>query len=366
MKIKKDFQQLFKSFFYQLFFLIYPKLSYEKNLDLSKHNNSNNIDQIKIDGFNYKCFTIMEGRIYSDLVQNVAVISQNNLIPGANFQQINGEIVDDEKNSCLYKGTPRIKIKKKGTLFCAIQDASENNFSHWLLDILPRLKILEKYKSINEIDYFLFPEIKHNYQYETLKILDIPLEKILNNKKYRHLQSSKMIVTSHPWHTKGYVHKEIINIPKWIILWLREKFLTSATYENINDKIFIDRSDSSFDHCQIINTNEVWNFLKNRGFKKYRLTEINFMNQIGIFNNAKIIVGAHGAGMTNMIFSKPKCKVIELKPRHHINKFFKRVSEINDLDHKEIISEDLELTQITKAGDIFVDINKLSDLIKLT
>ena len=35
MKMKKVLQQLFKSFFYQLFFLIYPKLSYEKNLDLS-------------------------------------------------------------------------------------------------------------------------------------------------------------------------------------------------------------------------------------------------------------------------------------------------------------------------------------------
>ena len=155
----------------------------------------------------------------------------------------------------------------------------------------------------------------------------------------------------------------MINMPKWIIVWLREKFLKKAEYKFVNKKIFIDRSDSKFNHCKIINSDEVWNFLKIKGFRKYKLTEMNFINQLGLFNNASIIIGAHGAGLSNIIFSKVGCKIIEIKPKNHSNKFFSRVSQINNLNHDEIISKDLKLNVDNKPGDIFVDINDISNLL---
>lgn len=36
------------------------------------------------------------------------------------------------------------------------------------------------------------------------------------------------------------------------------------------------------------------------------------MDQVSLFNKATIIVGAHGAGLTNLIFAKPKIHVIEI------------------------------------------------------
>ena len=52
-----------------------------------------------------------------------------------------------------------------------------------MLDILPRLKIFEQNDSMQGIDYFLLPELKYSFQYETLKMLDIPIHKILADKK---------------------------------------------------------------------------------------------------------------------------------------------------------------------------------------
>ena len=112
----------------------------------------------------YNCFIINNGILYTDLVENVSIISNNNLIPGANFQKINNILVDDDKNISLVKGTPRIRKKINKTVVSLIQDASGKNYAHWLLDILPKLEILNKTISIDTVDYFLLPELKYNFQ----------------------------------------------------------------------------------------------------------------------------------------------------------------------------------------------------------
>ena len=361
MKIKKKLQKIFKLLFQKLFILIYGKISLDKNFNFLNENSTNKLDKVIIDNFTYNVFKIKKARIYTDLVQNVAVILKNNLIPEASFQKINSHVKEEIHNVCLKKGTPRIKIKKNGKLLSLIQDASENNFSHWLLDILPRIKIFEQNNSIEDIDYFLLPELKYSFQRETLEILKIPFNKILSDKQNRHIEANVLYVTGHPWHKKGNVQDEIIYIPEWIINWLREKFLANAEYKNVSEKIYIDRSDSLFSHCQIINSDEVWEFLKNEGFTKIKSTEITFKNQIGLFNSATTIVGAHGAGLTNMIFSKSNTNIIEFAPKNHPNNFFYRVSQINNLNYKKIVSKDLKLSNHNKKGDILVDLKILKE-----
>lgn len=363
MKIKKKFQKVFKLIFQKLFILIYGKISLVSNYNFINEHSTNKLYKVTIDNFIYNCFKIKNGRIYTDLIENVAVISNNVLIPKASSQKINGILKNEIDNVCLKKGTPRIKIKKTGKLLALIQDSSENNFSHWLLDILPRLKIFEQNNSIQEIDYFLLPELKYSFQYETLKMLDIPIHKILSDKKNRHVEAETLIVTDHPWYKKGHVHDEMTNMPKWIISWLRQKFLSYAEYKNLSKRIYIDRSDSLFNHCKIVNSDIVWEFLKKKGFTKIKLTEINFRNQIGLFNSSNIIIGAHGAGLSNMIFSNPNTNVIEFQPKNYPNKFFPRVSEINSLNYNKIISKDLKFNTDKRPGDILVDLKDIERLL---
>ena len=65
-----------------------------------------------------------------------------------------------------------------GTVFSLLTGGAGNaNYWHWLFDVLPRLKILKSKMNISEIDFFLFPDLKENFQRETLDFLDIPLKK---------------------------------------------------------------------------------------------------------------------------------------------------------------------------------------------
>ena len=115
-------------------------------------------------------------------------------------------------------------------------------------------------------------------------------------------------------------------MPAWIIDHLKKKFLKYKKSTNNFKKVFIDRSDSKLKHCKLINNNEIKRFLKSKGFKIITLSNLNFKNQISIFNNAEIIVGPHGAGFANLVFCKKNTKVIELRPKNHPNRVYERVS----------------------------------------
>ena len=52
------------------------------------------------------------------------------------------------------------------------------------------------------------------------------------------------------------IKAEIENLPLWISKWLREKFLSMAKKFENSEKIFIDRSESNFKHCQLQNNDQ--------------------------------------------------------------------------------------------------------------
>ena len=61
-------------------------------------------------------------------------------------------------------------------------------------------------------------------------------------------------------------------------------------------------------YCSLIST-----FDSYKNFKSIYLENISFEEQIKYFNNAKLIICAHGAGMSNMFFCKEnKTKLIEI------------------------------------------------------
>ena len=264
----------------------------------------------------------------------VAIIDDNTLVNEASYQQISGELKDAKENIVLTKGTPRIKKRIEGRVFSLVQGASgNNNYFHWIFDILPKIKLCSEHYLLKEIDFFYISNLQ-NFQKQTLSILNIEEDKILNSDLYRHIQASELIVVDHPWYHKGFILNEVEFLPAWIIHWLRDVYLKYAKKFDNNEKIYIDRTESKFNHCQIQNDNEIFNFLKEQGFSKYKVGQLSFKNQIHLFHNAKIIIGPHGAAFANLAFCKPQTKVIEFKPFNHPTVVNKRISEINDLNYQ--------------------------------
>ena len=364
MEIRKKFQQYFKNFFQKLFILIYGKVKKFEEFN-SVNLNKVNLKNIKSDIFpekQYHIYEIEKGRIYTDAVENVAVIKNNTIIPNISYQQINGELKSSEFNRILKVGTPRFKKVVKGSIFSMVQGASGNNYFHFLFDVISRLKMCEEEYKLSNIDYFYVSNDIH-WQKKILSIFGIEKDRIINSNKYRHVQADKIIAVDHPWYHLGNVHDEIKNIPSWIVFWLRNKFISMAKKFNNNEKIFIDRSESKFKHCQFQNNDKIINFLNTKGFTSYKLSKLDFFEQIYLFKNAKTIIGPHGAAFANIIFCKPKTNIIEVLPESHPSKALERLSKIVDLNYCRISTPELTSNE-KKFGDIKFDMEEMDELIK--
>ena len=304
----------------------------------------------------YKVCKIRNGRAYTDFVENLAVIENQTALENFSYQTIDGEFRHVSENSCNKKGTPRIKKKIKGSVLCLTQGVSgHSNYFHWLFDILPKIKIFSEAFDLSNLDYFYLDDLKP-YQKKTLNILGMKKIKVISSKKYRHIQANELFATEHPWYFKGTILEQANYFPNWIIDWIYNSFSKHEKKVDVGEKIFIDRSETKSKQCQFINDEEISEFLKKKGFKKCKIGSFTFEEQIYIFRKAKIIFGAHGAALSNLVFCEKGARVIEIKPINHPNSQYKLVSEHKKLNYSLIETKELENKN---NGDIHLDIKTL-------
>ena len=55
--------------------------------------------------------------------------------------------------------------------------AGNDNYFHWIFDVLPRFKICQNVLDLNYIDFFLLPDDIKKYQRESLDLFKIPKKK---------------------------------------------------------------------------------------------------------------------------------------------------------------------------------------------
>ncbi len=369
LKIKKCFQNLIKLVIQKIFKFFYGSIFYSEELKLKSFVKIFKIEDKNIKTFfdkTYEIYQISDGRIYNDNVQNVAIISKNQIINGPSYQQINGELKTANFNVCLQIGTPRIKRKISGRVLNLAQGASgHNNYSHWLLDMLPKFRLYKEFFKLEDLEYIYLNTVKE-YQKSSLNLLGLKNVKIIDSNKFRHLECKDLIATQHPSYFKGFILDQAQFVPKWIIDWLRESFLDKSDEINTNGKIFIDRSGSLFNHCQIINHKKIIEFLKKKDFEIIKTENLTFKQQISLFKKAKIIVSAHGAGLANLSFCQKNCNIIEIRPSKpgygYQNKVYERISEINNLNYKLYATDYIE--NENEYGDIEINTRILNDYLK--
>ena len=320
----------------------------------------------------YNLYLIKNGRVFSNKVSDTAYFLDDSVIKEPSYQYrlnkkkqvANAKI---NKNEVFNYGTPYFKKYINGSLISLLSGgAAKKNYWHWMFDTLPRLGLVEK-SNLNIIDhYFLIPSLSQKFQIETLLLLGIKKNKLIDCEKINHIEAKNIIATDHPVNFNNNPTKSILNIPDWIIKWLRKKYLTNITNSKkfaSYEKIYIDRKTGiNFDNRKIINDVEVKSFLINQGFKIISLENYSFKEQVFLFNSAKIIIGLHGAGLTNVIFSKIGTKIIEIQS-HSVGDANKNLSLKCNLNYNRIIEKNINKKLKYQNFHINVNISKLKKII---
>jgi capsular polysaccharide biosynthesis protein len=316
---KKIFSKFYKLIKIFIFSLLYKKID---KIIKAKEVKEIVIKEIIFDSsISYNFYKIPNGRIYSTTIHDTAFIKGKSLIKEPSFQyryDKNDRIFNSsaEANIVLNNGTPNFLKKIDGSVFSLLcGGAGKNNYWHWIFDVLPKIGILEKLNLEKQPDFFLLPSLSRNYQKESLDSLGILSKKLLDGENFKHLTSNNILTVDHPNVFNNNASESITNMPMWIIDWLRKNFINdNNTDTQFFKKIYIDRNkEKNNQHRKIINSEEVSELLKSFGYESITLSEYTFQDQVKIFKNADNIVGLHGAGFANIVFSKPGTRLLEIQ-----------------------------------------------------
>lgn len=168
------------------------------------------------------------------------------------------------------------------------------NYYHWLFEYLPRIGTYRD--SRPKVENYLINGDLSNLQRDTLKFLGVSLSKCSPLMRRSFLQVNRLCVPS------------IKNVPE-AIKFLRNNFLTKGR-PDVPRRIYISREDTL--EQRINHPSVIEDILKGFDFKKVILSTMNIGEQVQLFSSAELIVGAHGAGLTNIVFCGNSARVIEI------------------------------------------------------
>ena len=362
-------------FFYKkliiiFFLIIYKKPKYKKKIKLKNFKST----KLKIKGKIYKIYEINNGRVYTDRNDITAYISEENYLTEGSlqfkkFDQINSKNQPIEKNITLINGTTGLKKKINGNILSLLSGgASRNNFTHWFTDVVPRIILFSKRFNLNIIDNLYVPSLKYNYQVESLKLLNIPFNKLISSEDTKHIEAKKIFYTSHPCH---YYPTQV---QKWSFDSLRKLYIPVKFKKNKKyKKIFIDRDQLKFvdkSNLQkysswrvLLNENEIKKFLQSKGFTIIKPENFSFKKQVEIFNSADVIISLFGAAMMMLTFCNKKVKIIEIMPKNAGNDF-KNISEKLNFHHEQIKIKPNLKSSTPQNGLLFCDLNLIKKKLK--
>jgi len=140
----------------------------------------------------------------------------------------------------------------------------------------------------------------------------------------------------------------------WVINWLRNQFLTEPAQNNI--KLWIRRNSRN---RIIVNFDKIYPLIKENNFDCHYLDNLHVLEQIKLFSSASVVVGAHGAGLANIIFCKPGTTVIELvnDTMQYQRKGYKRIASLCNLKYIKVVGDSIGDAELGVFRDIKINVN---------
>ena len=284
---------------------------------------------------------INNGRVITNLGNDVAIFNSKNQL----FDILSFTYVKNEKNRFVHGSADKNvfytkkQIKKPlvltGKVFCMWTGGGKNfNIFHWFLDSISRLAILEGAFPGEKIDYYLLPALDQPYQVESLKIFGINPERVISSLDYPHVIASQLIVCSHPRTATYHTPESIAEFFKLKLAHIPH----SQTLTRASRYLYISRSDAP--RRKVKNENELADALAKEGFTTITISDFSFVEVINLFRQAQIVVSAHSAALTNMLFCSSGTWILELFPDSFVIPYYYELATALNLKYSYSVGSD--------------------------
>lgn len=212
--------------------------------------------------------------------------------------------VDDERAARIRSEEYR---RLKGTSLMLAPTAGTHCYYHWMVDILPRLGLLERQGiSLDSINHFIVREISGDFQRQTLARMGIDESRIVETVSDQYLSCDRLL------------HIEMENainmkMNRFIPLWLKHRFQV-APQPGERLKLYISRPEGV--RRGISNEAELRPHLEAAGFTMMAMEGLTVDEQVALLSRVDVLMSPHGGALTNMVFCRPGIKVVEILSRH--------------------------------------------------
>lgn len=250
-----------------------------------------------------------------------------------------------------------IKLESK-TLYFSIHTPWFGYFS-WVTTYLPRLL---EFFTLNLDAVLVYPEEWDKFDFVKQSLDFFPNLKMTKIPSDHHVFIEEfLLIPCRRW-TSHFNKEAIIGVRDFF----NDAYLNSniKTFENV----YISRGKAK--RRKIINEEELLFNLKKFNITPVFMEDYSFIEQVYLMQNTKVLIGLHGAGMTNVNFLKKNAKVLEFTPilTNFINfRFpFWRMSNLLDLDYYCIFCEKTSETEDEYDSDVIInldEVNKISLLL---
>jgi capsular polysaccharide biosynthesis protein len=176
------------------------------------------------------------------------------------------------------------------------------NFGHWLLDGVPQIVALD---ALAPDALFLLPDPLKTVYRSTLGLLGITDDR-LRPWTGSPMSCSRLLLLEDDARGGG-------GRPLSALLETRRRFLQRAgAHGPPSRRIYVSRRDAKRHRRWVDNEPEVEALFASRGFEIVAMNECSWPEQVRLFSTARVVAGASGAGLADIVFTPPGAHVITL------------------------------------------------------
>ena len=189
-----------------------------------------------------------------------------------------------------------------------IDEDSANNPWHIWMDVISKLRLIEKRWSTNFAKYVFILSNPSNY-------FDKVAKEFFSEMKYMVMPKDETWQFKHLIVPSLSNHRDGVTTPH-LAPWLRAMKNILKVGSERKRKIFISREDAKT--RKLVNAEKLLIALK--GWETVTLENLSIKEQVRCFSEASHVVSTHGAGLTNLLWCEPGTKVIEIQDPNMIKK----------------------------------------------
>jgi len=218
-----------------------------------------------------------------------------------------------------------------GTCLSLTSDWSSVNYGHFLLDGIARFHLfIEAGFTLSDVDYVFVPVPNKGWK-RFIDQLGVSDDQIIEPEERRAFQPETLIAPSFPGTRCNY--------PRFVVDFLRQTFLPERSKNNTASpfrRLYIPRNTTR----RITNEDALIDLLRDHGFEVFNPADHD--TPPAVFAEAEIVVGGHGAGLTDIAFCSPGAKVLELIPSDHVRPYWYTLSEAAGLEYSYLVGPSTE------------------------